>query len=111
MNYRQKKKKRKRLYKELIEDVALEISLDACWRKRIMEQLPNIEIRITYHEPDDLPKYIQKDIVNYKLEFGVMKVKSCKEHFDEGLEIFKFQSKEYPVIVRFTGNNASIGIN
>lgn len=33
MNRRKRKKIRKRLYQECIEDVALEISLDACWRK------------------------------------------------------------------------------
>lgn len=105
MNHRQKKKLRSRLHREFIEDVALEISLDAHWRKRIMSQPNNEKLEITYRNPTELPKYIQKDIAIYKLEFEVMKISSCKEYFDKELEIFKFQSKEFPAIIRYTGNN------
>lgn len=58
MNRRQKKKLRRRLYKEFIEDVALEISLDAHWRKRILK-LPYYEkLEITYRNPAEIPQYI-----------------------------------------------------
>ncbi len=105
MNIRKKKKKRKKLYKDLIEDIALEISLDEYWRKKIMKQLINTKIEITYRNLSEIPEYIKKDMMRYKLEFWVMRVSSCKEHFDENLIIFKFQSKDYASIVRFTGNN------
>lgn len=108
MKHRQKKKLRKRLYREFIEDVALEISLDVHWRKRLMGRTYNRKIEITYRNPTEIPKYIQKDIMFYKLEFWVMRVSSCKEYFDKGLEIFKFQSKEFSEIIRYTGNNPSI---
>lgn len=108
MNKRQRKKNRKKIYKELIEDVALEISLDTNWRKKIFELLPDVKIEISYLNSMELPKYIQKEMVKNKLEFLVMKENSCEEYFDNGLEIFKFQSKEYPEIVRFSGNNPNI---
>ena len=44
----------------------------------------------------------------HKLEYEVMKVSSCKEYFDEELEIFKFQSKEFPAITYYTGNNPNV---
>ena len=97
MNCRQKKKLRKRLYKEFIEDVALEISLNTYWRKRILRQSFYEKLEITYRNPTEIPKYILKDITTYKLEFEVMRTRSCREYFDKGLDIFKFQSKEFPV--------------
>lgn len=108
MNRRQKEKIRKRLYKKFIEDVALEISLDDYWRKRILG-LPYYEkLEITYRNPTKIPKYILKVITIHKLEYEVMRVSSCREYFDEELEIFKFQSKEFPAITRYTGNNPNI---
>ena len=94
MNIRKKKKKRKKLYKDLIEDIALEISLDEYWRKKIMKQLINTKIEITYRNLSEIPEYIKKDMMRYKLEFWVMRVSSCKEHFDENLIIFKFDEEK-----------------
>lgn len=70
-----------------------------------MRQQYNEKLEISYRNPTAIPKYIQKDITIYKLEFEVMRVNSCREYFDKELEIFKFQSKEFPVIVRYTGNS------
>lgn len=108
MNCRQKKKVRRRLYKQFIEDVALEISLDAYWRKRILGRPYYKKLEITYRNPTEIPKYILKDITLYKLEFEVMRINSCREYFDKELEIFKFQSKEFPAIIRYTGNNPNV---
>ena len=92
----------------MIDDIALEISLDTRWRKRLKEQAYNVKIEISFRKLDELPQYIQKDICCYKLEFWVMKVKQCQVPFDKELEVFKFQSKEYPKIVSFSGNNLNI---
>lgn len=108
MNRRQKKKLRKKLYKKFIEDVALEISIDSYWRKRLREKSYNEKLEITYRRPDEIPKYIRKEILLYKLEFEAMRTASCKEYFDEGLEIFAFQSKEFPSMIRYTGNNPNV---
>ena len=51
-----RKKLRRKLYKEFIEDVALEISLDAHWRKKIMRQAYNEKLEITYRNPIEIPK-------------------------------------------------------
>lgn len=73
-----------------------------------MRQPYSEKLEITYRNPTELPKYIRKDITIYKLEFEVMKISSCKEYFDKELEIFKFQSKEFPAIIRYTGNNPKV---
>lgn len=33
------------------------------------------KLEITYRNPDKIPKYIQKDIIIYKLEIEVMKIR------------------------------------
>lgn len=73
-----------------------------------MRQSYNEKFEISYRNPTEIPKYIRKDITSYKLEFEVMRISSCREHFDKELEIFKFQSKEFPVIIRYTGNNPKV---
>lgn len=73
-----------------------------------MGQSYNEKLEITYRNPTEIPKYIQKDITIYKLEFEVMRIRSCKEFFDKELEIFKFQSKEFPAVIRYTGNNPKV---
>lgn len=73
-----------------------------------MRQQYNEKLEISYRNPTEIPKYIQKDITIYRLEFEVMRVNSCIEYFDKELEIFKFQSKEFPVIVRYTGNSLKV---
>lgn len=73
-----------------------------------MEQSYNEKLEITYRNPTEIPKYIQKEITIYKLEFEVMRISSCKEFFDKELEIFKFQSKEFPAVIRYTGNNPKV---
>ena len=70
-----------------------------------MQQSINTKIEITYRNSCEIPKYIKEDMIRYRLEFWVMRVRSCKEYFDENLIIFKFQSKDYSSIIRFTGNN------
>ena len=42
------------------------------------------------------------------LQFIVKKVKLCPVQFDEGMIVFKFQSKEFPDIIRFSGNNPNV---
>ena len=108
MNRRQKKKYRKKLYIKVIEDVALEISLSAMWRKRIFDALYEEEFIISYSNPNELPKYVKQEIVYNKLEFGVVKTKKCSEYFDEGMVIFKFYPLEYPKLERFSGNNPHV---
>ena len=73
-----------------------------------MRQSYNEKLEITYRSPTEIPKYIRKDITIYQLEFEVMRISSCREYFDKELEIFKFQSKEFPAIIRYTGNNPKV---
>ena len=70
-----------------------------------MRQAYNEKLEITYRNSIEIPKYIRADITIHKLEFVVMRVSSCNEYFDDELEVFKFQSKEFPAIIRYTGNN------
>jgi len=43
-------------------------------------------------------------LVMNDLHFYITKVLECPEEFDEGLIIFKFESLEFPEIVRYSGN-------
>ena len=96
------------IYDVLIEDVALEISNDYYWRKLLFDSSYNVEYNLTYKKPQLIPKYIRKEICENRLEFSVLKVKFCPEYFDDGLVIFEFKSKEFPNIIRYSGNNKNV---
>lgn len=108
MNKRIAKKKRKKIYEELIEDVALEISLDSYWRRKIFELAPNQKLLISYCCSETIPVYIRADIVRHKLEFYAYKMFGVQLGFDNGLVVFGFCSKEYPNIKRYSGNNPNV---
>ncbi len=65
----------------------------------------DVPFDISYRDADELPEYIREPILRHRLEFQVMCVESCPEYYDDGLVIFKFQSKEFPIITAFSGNN------
>ena len=108
MNKRQKKKMRKKNHQTAIENVALEISLASNWRKRLFSHPCETKFEISYQKPEDIPPYIRTIIIRFRLEFYVSKVSSCCEKFDSGFEVFKFESKEFPKITRFSGNNPNV---
>lgn len=95
-------------YKENIEDTALEVSLSNEWRRRIFQLKKGEFLTISYRQPDELPEYVKNDILLHKLTYCVEIPSECPEKFDEGLVAFKFWAKEYPEIVRYTGNNPSV---
>lgn len=68
----------------------------------------DVPIDISYRDGDELPEYVREPILRHRLEFQAMRVESCPEYFDEGLEIFKFRSKEFPGITSYSGNNPDI---
>ena len=73
-----------------------------------MRQSYNEKLEITYRNPIEITEHIRKDVTINKLEFEVMRINSCEEYFDKELEVFKFQSKEFPTIIRYTGNNPRV---
>lgn len=108
MNQRQRKKLRRNLYCDLINDVALEISLDSYWRGVIFAAGYNSPIEFGFYDSERLPEYIKNKIICNKLKFTVQKVSSCNKKFDDGLVIFKFQSAEFKDIVDYSGNNPNV---
>lgn len=98
----------KAIYKKIISDVAMEISIASEWRKKIFEMKENDILEISFNAPLQLPQYIREDIVKNELTFYVRVVKECPEEFDEGLVIFKFWAKEYPEICSYSGNNPDV---
>lgn len=108
MNGRQRKKLCRKLYCGLINDVALEISLDSYWRGIIFAAGYNSPIEFGSDDSEKLPEYIKNQIICNKLKFIVRKVSSCGENFDDGLVIFKFQSAEFKDIVDYSGNNPDV---
>lgn len=108
INHRKWRKHRKKLYTYYISDVALDISVESQLRGKLMFAEYDVPIDISYRAPDDLPEYIREPILRHRLEFQAMRVESCPEYYDDGLVIFKFQSKEFPKITSFSGNNPDI---
>lgn len=104
---------RRKLYCDLINDVALEISLDSYWRSIIFAAEYYSPIEIRFDDSERLPEYIKSLSANNqiawnKMRFTVQKVISCEKNFDDGLIIFKFQSAEFKDVVDYSGNNPDV---
>ena len=50
------------------------------------------------------PEQTKPLFLEHNLQFYVSKVLDCPDKFDEGCIIFKFESLEFPRIVRYSGN-------
>lgn len=87
-----------------LEDVMREISQDDLWRERLFEGQYNKRFLLTFKELEEVPCRLWSAFSQYGLEFFVSKVHSCPEEFDEGLIIFKFEAKEFPHVVGYSGN-------
>lgn len=98
---------RKKNHKKYLEDVTLEVSISKIWRNRLFESDYEEGYLLSIENKNDIPKYLTKIFNMYKLKYVISKVKSCHEYFDEGLVIFKVNSKEFPNLVRYSGNNYS----
>ncbi len=98
----------KQIYKNNISDTAMEISISNQWRKKIFQLKTGEFLTISYRQPDELPIYVRDEIILHKLTYCVGISDDCPEKFDDGLIIFKFWAKEYPDIVRYSGNNPNV---
>lgn len=97
--------KRKSIYSDCINDVALEISISKIWRNRIFELKKDEILHISFLDEKYIPEYIKDVIVKNKLTFCVQVVDDCEVKFDDELIVFKFWSEEYPEITEYSGNN------
>lgn len=100
-------KDKKKIYEELIDDVAMEISISASWRHRIFVS-SKTPISISGADGNDLPEYVRDDIIRNDLSFTVQVVDECDADFDEGMIVFRFSAEEYPDVVAFSGNNPAV---
>ena len=98
----------RQIYKNNISDTAMEISISSEWRKKIFQLKKGEILTISYRRPGELPIYVRDEIVRHRLTYCVEIPFSYPEKFDEGLVVFKFWAKEYPDIVRYSGNNPNI---
>ena len=97
-----------KLYEKYLADVAIEVSQDSLWRKRLFKQQYNEKMLITFKELEEVPCRLWTIFSQYGLEFFASKVDSCPQQFDEGLIIFKFEAKGFPHLVRYSGNNPNV---
>ena len=93
-----------KLYLENIDDVALDISQTAYWRKKLFEKGYEQKILISKEDIEHIPEYIEFIFTELDLMFLVSKVRYSPEFFDKGSIIFKFEALPFPSIFRFTGN-------
>ena len=98
----------KKVYEEIIDDVAMEISVSKGWRKRIFQLLDGESLEISYRNAQEIPEYVRDIMVTNKLTFLVSRVNKCEEYFDNSLVIFKFWAKEFSEICSFSGNNPKV---
>ncbi len=91
--------RKKRLYREYIDFVALDVSVDDDFRKMLAEAPYDSAFEITR---GNVP---QCGFLPDGLVFLAEKVRECPVSFDEGLVIFKFYAKEFPHITAYSGNN------
>ena len=101
---------RLKLCEEHIENVALWVSQSNYWRRILFSAAYNQRILIKPDTICDVPNYIKNIILNYDLQFYASKVLDCPEDFDEGAIIFKFESVEFPEIVRYSGNYDGVSL-
>ena len=99
---------RRNIYKKIISDVAMEISISNYWRKKIFRLDKDSKLYISKENANVLPEYIKEDVLNNDLEFSVRITDSCEEQYDDGLIIFEFLSEEYPDIKSYSGNNPDV---
>lgn len=96
---------RKRLYKRYISDVAVDISCDDEFRKKLAAAPYGTRFEVsakTAPQCEYLREAFEKGLVYYvtKVHADQARVK-----FDEGLVVFKFTASEYTDVVKYTGNN------
>lgn len=99
---------RREIYERSISDTAMEISISAPWREKIFRLKKGEQLTISAERAEELPAYIRDEIVTHRLTYCVGLAEDCPEEFDDGLVVFKFIAKEYPDIVRYSGNNPKI---
>lgn len=95
-------------YNDYITDVALDISQSSYWRKILFSSDYGQNFLISKANRDKIPAYVLEPIESYDLKFYVSKVNDSPEEFDEGFIIFKFESCEFPEIIRYSGNNEQV---
>ena len=98
----------KKVFEEIIDDVAMEISVSKEWRKRIFQLLDGESLEISYRNAQEIPEYVRDIMVANKLTFLVSRVNKCEEYFDNSLVIFKFWTKEFSEICSLSGNNPKL---
>lgn len=99
---------RRQIYESSISDTAMEISISRPWREKIFKLKKGEQLMISAERAEELPAYIRDEIILHGLTYYVCLADDCPEEFDDGLVVFKFRTKEYPDIVRYSGNNPKI---
>lgn len=94
---------RKKLYEDIIEDVAFAISLDENWRNNLFASYGS-EMVISYKKLENIPEKVKNVIKANRLEFTVRVLDRIQKQFD-GMLRFEFRSKEFRDIVKYTHNN------
>ncbi len=91
------------VHKKYIDDVVNEISQDELWRERLFAAAYQEKFLITYKELEELPCRLWNDFSKYGLEFLVSKVENCSEGLDKESVILKFEAKEVPDLIKYSG--------
>ena len=104
------KRIRKKIYKKHIVDIAIDITLEASWRKKIFDGEYNKTFDIDCKAV--ISTLTEKALRRYSLIYQVCKIplseegeRIAREYNNPCTVTFKFQSKEFPDIFYYTLNN------
>jgi hypothetical protein len=103
-----KKRVRKKIHKEYLEHVTLNISVSSPWRKVLFGSAYGEYVFINKNVSIPISKSIKSLFERYNLKYVVHKVHVCPEQFDEGMVIFEFSPEEFRQVKRYSGNNPGV---
>jgi len=99
-------KQKRKNFDDWLFSVAVDISTSEPWRQLLFSSEYDKKFLIVADPELPLPEYLEEIIQKNNVQFYVSKISHCPEKrlAEEGGVVFKFESPEFPDMVRFTAN-------
>ncbi|WP_437996318.1 hypothetical protein WMF26_35230 [Sorangium sp. So ce185] len=105
------KRTRKKLHKRHLELDVIDLSLVAFWRARLFETPVGNDLPLDGSHLEGVPERFRKAIRRHRLEYDVARVPATEAEpwlSEGGLIVFRFRAREFPSVVRYSGNNPDV---
>ena len=108
-----KRRIKKKLYREHLNDVALDVSQSSAWRRKLFDSDYGVAFRLDYESLDGVPVFQKEELKKHGLAYRVFKVPHVydrKHGYDAELDgpcvvAFRFESTEFPQVRTYSWNN------